>query len=75
VCAEETALKRLDQAIAKNSHLAANRTSELYREIQTTWEPIEDPKFVVDTDAELEPCVDEAVKYLIAIGKSGSGNP
>ncbi len=65
VCAPETALKRLEEAVLKNSHLAANRTMELYEQIRTAWEPIDSPKCVVDTDAELDFCVEEALRYLI----------
>jgi adenylylsulfate kinase len=65
VCAEETALKRLEEAVARNSHLAANRTAELYRRIRTAWEPIDSPKFVVNTDAELQSCVEQALRYLL----------
>jgi predicted kinase len=62
VCAEETALGRL--AAAANTHPAANRTPELYREIRRTWEPIDHPKLLIDTDSSLESCVDRALHYL-----------
>jgi predicted kinase len=64
VCAEQTALARLAEAIAAGSHQAANRTPELYREIKKAWEPIDQPKLVVDTDANLDSCVDRALRYL-----------
>jgi predicted kinase len=64
VCAEQTALGRLTQAVAANTHLAANRTPELYREIRKAWEPIDHPKLVIDTDANLRSCVDRALRYL-----------
>jgi adenylylsulfate kinase len=66
VCSEATALGRLAEAVAANSHLAANRTPELYREIRKAWEPIDHPKFVIDTDADLELSVDRALRYLTA---------
>lgn len=66
VCAEQTALGRLAEAVAQNTHLAANRTPELYRQIREAWEPIAPPKLVIDTDANLESCVDRALRYLIA---------
>ena len=65
VCAPETALKRLEEAVLKNSHPAANRTGELYEQIRKAWEPIDGPKCLVDTDAELDFCVTEALRYLI----------
>ena len=64
VCSEATALGRIAEAVAANSHLAANRTPELYREIRKAWEPIDQPKLVIDTDENLETCVDRALRYL-----------
>jgi hypothetical protein len=68
VCAEPTALGRLVEAA--NTHLAANRTPELYREIRKAWEPIEQPKLVIDTDEDLHSCVNQALRYL----RSGSAD-
>jgi len=65
VCAERTALGRLAEAVAQNTHPAANRTPELYREIQKAWEPIDLPKLVIDTDANLDSCVDLTLRYLM----------
>jgi predicted kinase len=65
VCSEQTALRRLAEAVAQNTHPAANRTPELYRQIRKGWEPIDRPKLVIDTDANLESCVDRALHYLI----------
>lgn len=66
VCSEASALGRIAEAVAANSHLAANRTPELYREIRKAWEPIDQPKLVIDTDESLESCVDRALRYLTA---------
>ena len=65
VCAEQTALRRLAEALAQHTHPAANRTPELYRRLREAWEPIDSPKFVIDTDADLDSCVDRALRYLI----------
>ena len=64
VCAERSALARLAEAMAQNTHPAANRTPELYRQIREAWEPIDGPKLVIDTDANLDSCVDRALRYL-----------
>jgi predicted kinase len=64
VCAEQTALGRLAESAAANTHLAANRTPELHREIRKAWEPIDQPKLVIDTDANLDSSVDQALRYL-----------
>ena len=66
VCSEAAALGRIAEALAANNHLAANRTPQLYRDIQKAWEPIDQPKLVIDTDENLESCVDQAVRYLTA---------
>ena len=65
VCAERTALARLAEAVAQNSHPAANRTPGLYRQLREAWEPIEPPKLVIDTDLNLESCIDRALRYLM----------
>jgi adenylylsulfate kinase len=64
VCSEATAIGRIAEAVAANSHLAANRTPEVYREIRRAWEPIDQPKLVIDTDENLQSCVDRALHYL-----------
>ena len=64
VCAEQTALGRLAEAAALKTHPAANRTPELHRQIREAWEPIDRPKLVIDTDADLDSCVDRALRYL-----------
>ena len=66
ICSEATALERIAEAMAANNHLAANRTPDLYREIREAWEPIDQPKLVIDTDENIESCVDRAVRYLTA---------
>lgn len=65
VCSEQTALDRVVRAAVRQSHLAANRTPELYREIRAAWEPIEGPRFVVDTDQPLPHCMEQALAGLI----------
>jgi len=64
VCAEQTAIGRLADAMAQNTHPAANRTPELYRQIRDSWEPVDQPKLVIDTDASLDCCVDLALRAM-----------
>jgi len=64
VCAEATAVRRIAEAAARGSHLAANRTPELYRRIREGWEAIEGPKLVVDMDDDLDSCVELALGYM-----------
>ena len=65
VCAESTALARLQKAIVAQNHLAMNRTPELYHHLRKAWEPIELPKLVIDTDDDLDSCAKQAMRYLI----------
>ena len=67
VCSEPTALARLETAAAEHTHPAANRTAGLYQEIQKAWEPIDNPKLVIDTEASLDSCVEHATRYLAQI--------
>ena len=69
VCSETTALARLEKAAVERIHPATNRTPELYRQIQKIWEPIDDPKLVIDTEASLESCVERATQYLAQIAR------
>jgi predicted kinase len=64
VCGEQTSLRRLTEALTAKTHLAANRTPELYRKIREAWEPIDEPKLIIDTDANIDSCVDQALRYL-----------
>jgi adenylylsulfate kinase len=74
VCAEETALRRLAEAVAQNNHPAANRKPELYKQIRREWEPIGLPKLVIDTDTNLDACVHSVLRY-IAVSTARSGHP
>jgi adenylylsulfate kinase len=65
VCPQQAALERLAEAVAQKSHPAANRTPMLYRQVREAWEPIDQPKLVIDTGANLDACVDQALGYLM----------
>lgn len=62
VCSDETAKERLN-AIDGN-HPAMNRDFELYLEVKGRFEPIAQPKAVIDTDRPLEECIEEALSAL-----------
>lgn len=72
VCAEQTALERLAEAAAQHTHPAVNRTPELYNEIRKMWEPIDCARLVVDTDASLDACVEQALGYLTGVPNQAS---
>ncbi|MBV8052028.1 MAG: hypothetical protein JOZ80_12605 [Acidobacteriaceae bacterium] len=65
VCAEATALAGLKKAGLTQSHIAKNRTPDLYHRIRDTWEVIDGPKLVIDTDASIDACVERARRYLV----------
>jgi predicted kinase len=67
ICSEATALARLEKAAAERIHPAMNRTPDLYRQIRKAWEPIDDPKLVIDTEGSLDSWVDRATQYLAKI--------
>ncbi len=62
ICSEASARQRLAADIGK--HIAANRTPELYDRVSSRFEPIPQPKLVIDTDQSLESCIDRALSVL-----------
>jgi adenylylsulfate kinase len=63
-CSEETARQRLERDQAAGRHPAANRSFELYQRLRAEFEPIAEPKLVVDTDGPLEECVARAGEFI-----------
>ena len=63
-CSEETARQRLDRDQAAGHHPAANRTFELYQGLKAEFEPIAEPKLVVNTDRPLDECVARAKEFI-----------
>jgi adenylylsulfate kinase len=57
VCSQETAHRRLADDASSGRHPAANRNWELYQRVRASFEPLEQPKIVVNTDASLSQCV------------------
>ncbi len=64
VCAEATARARIARDLAAGSHPAGNRTQELYTSVRATWEPVAQPKAVIDTDQPVEACVARALEHI-----------
>lgn len=50
VCKPDNALRRIERDMAAGTHPAKDRTPELYRQVRDAFEPILEPKLVVDTD-------------------------
>jgi len=65
VCSEETARQRLEEAASgKERHLAENRDDALYLEIKARFEPINEPKLMINTDEDLAHCLDRCLSYV-----------
>ena len=66
VCSDESARQRLDFQ-ADPSHLAANRSFALYREVQARFEPITYPKTTINTDEPLALCAEQAQQAITTL--------
>jgi predicted kinase len=64
ICSEQTARKRLEEDATTGAHPAHNRTYALYREVKERFEPIPEPKVVIDTERSLEECAAQALGSL-----------
>ena len=61
-CSEAFAKRRLVADIGK--HIAANRTPELYDRVKERFQPIPEPKLVINTEQPLEVCVELALSSI-----------
>ena len=67
VCSDESARQRLEgTASAGEKHLAANRNYALYLKIKEHFEPIRQPKLVVNTDNDLAQSLAACLAYVFA---------
>ncbi|HEY0755742.1 MAG TPA: ATP-binding protein [Ktedonobacteraceae bacterium] len=65
VCSDETARQRLaTKEKAEEMHVAANRDYTLYLAIKARFEPIREPKLVVNTDNGLVDCLELCLAYI-----------
>ena len=64
VCSDEVARRRLDHDVSSASHAAENRDFGLYQRIKASFEPIREPKLVVNSDLPLEVSVERCLVYL-----------
>ena len=66
IAGERTALARIARYIESRSHLAANRTAELYHEKKRDFErePLAGPRVTISSEQELEASIREAELYL-----------
>ena len=71
VCSEETARKRLAADADSGHHPAGNRDFELYLEVKSRFEAIVHNKTVLDTDGDLESCVERGLAAIESVRRSG----
>jgi predicted kinase len=65
VCSDETVRKRLEEKVTMEAkHLAGNRDYQLYLTIKARFEPIREPKLVVNTDDDLAHCLASCLAYV-----------
>jgi predicted kinase len=64
VCSQETARRRLAADVAGGKHVAGNRNFQLYLEVRSRFEAITQFKTIIDTDAPLEDCIEQALTVL-----------
>lgn len=64
VCGEEVARQRLEKEWASGRHLARNRDYQLYLELRSRFEVITLAKTVINTEYNLEACVEKALEAL-----------
>jgi predicted kinase len=65
VCSDETVRKRLEEKVTMGAkHLAGNRDYQLYLTIKARFEPIREPKLVVNTDDDLAHCLASCLAYV-----------
>ena len=64
VCSEDTARQRLERAVSQAEHIAADRDYDLYMAVKAQFEPIEQSRLVVNTDNDLELCLQQCLDYL-----------
>lgn len=65
MCSDETARQRLGhKGKVGEKHVAANRDYALYLSIKAGFEPIREPKLVVNTDDDLAQCLALCLVYL-----------
>jgi predicted kinase len=66
VCPDETVRERLEHDAAAGTHPATNRDYAMYLSVKARFEPIEYPKLIVDTNDDLECCVQRVLRYVRA---------
>lgn len=69
VCSDSVAQQRLAHDAAEASHPAGNRDFSLYLRIKAHFEPIRDPKLIINTENDLDTCVVQCLTFLAECGQ------
>src|SRR5215470_7122331 len=64
VASEETVRQRLEGDVMQSKHPAGNRDYSLYLQVSSRFEQIHAPKTVINTDRELEECIQRALDAM-----------
>jgi predicted kinase len=65
ICTDGTVQKRLEEKVTMGAkHLAGNRDYHLYLTIKARFEPIREPKLVVNTDDDMAHCLAACLAYV-----------
>jgi adenylylsulfate kinase len=66
IATDETALSRIREALKAGTHLAANRTEQLYFDKKGDFErePLQGPRLTISSDQDLEQSIAKAHSYL-----------
>ena len=65
ICSDETVRKRLEEKVTMGAkHLAGNRDYQLFLTIKARFEPIREPKLVVNTDDDPAHCLASCLAYV-----------
>ncbi|MBV9689412.1 MAG: ATP-binding protein [Ktedonobacteraceae bacterium] len=67
ICSDETARQRLERDSAYGLHLARNRDYALYLSVKARFEEITEPKLVVNTEKDIEVCVEQCLSYILSL--------
>lgn len=62
VCSEESAIARIESE--QETHIARNRTPDLYRVQKAAWQAIPEPKCVANTDLPVEDCAAKVIAFF-----------
>jgi predicted kinase len=64
VCSDAAARRRLAQDVAASRHVACNRNYDLYVRLKACWEPLQEERLIIDTEAPLDACIAQCLAFV-----------